>query len=314
MDIKQLEYFLHVASTLNITHAAMRAHVSQPALSRQIRLLEHELGMKLFKRKVRGVELTESGLRLLDRGRELLADVGRLKAEIMARADEPTGSVRLASSNSLSHILTARVVARYRALYPAVSIRVNENTSMVVREAIANNAADIAILSDRESFAGLSKEPLLTERLLLIGPREAKLKLSQAVEPKALTEIDLILTPFPNGLRRVVDAILVRAGKTSTTKVEVDTNSLMIHMARLGVGYAVLPYSGVHDALQRGEVSAAPIRGTRWGWAVASSRERALSTAAEKLATLIFSETRLLLDGGQWATASASAKGDAARA
>lgn len=58
MDVRQLEYFVHVANTLNITHAAMRAHVSQPALSRQIRLLEQELGTKLFKRKARGVVLT----------------------------------------------------------------------------------------------------------------------------------------------------------------------------------------------------------------------------------------------------------------
>jgi LysR family transcriptional regulator, nitrogen assimilation regulatory protein len=313
MDIRQLEYFLHVASTLNITHASMRAHVSQPALSRQIRLLEQELGMKLFKRKVRGVELTETGLRLLERTRGLLADVGQLKSEIMSRANEPTGVVRIAASNSLSHILTARVVANYRARYPAVSVCVSENTSMIVRQAIATNAADLAVLSDRESFAGLTKAPLLAEQLLLIGPREAGLKLSQSVEPSVLTDLDLILTPFPNGLRRVVDAILVRTGKVSTTKMEVDTNSLMIHMAQLGAGYAVLPYSGVHEALRRGEVSAAPINGTRWGWVVATSRERALTTAAQKLAELIFAETRLLLDGGLWATAHAGPQADTGR-
>jgi LysR family nitrogen assimilation transcriptional regulator len=291
----------------------MRAHVSQPALSRQIRLLEQELSAKLFKRKVRGVELTESGQRLLDRTRGLLADVGQLKSEIMSRANEPTGVVRLAASNSLSHILTARVVAHYRTLYPAVSVHVSENTSMVVREAITANAADVALLSDRESFAGLTKSPLLVERLLLIGPREAGLELSQPVEPSFLIDLNLILTPFPNGLRRVVDEILVRTGKVSTPKMEVDTNSLMINMARLGAGYAVLPYSGVHDPLERGEVSAAPIRGTRWGWVVATSRERALTIAAQRLAALIFAETRLLLDGGLWATADADSSDDMSR-
>lgn len=58
MDLRQLEYFVHVANTLNITHAAMRAHVSQPALSRAVRLLELELGTRLFQRKARGVVLT----------------------------------------------------------------------------------------------------------------------------------------------------------------------------------------------------------------------------------------------------------------
>src|ERR1039458_2927554 len=124
MDIAQLEYFLHVANTLNITHAATRAHVSQPALSRQIRLLEQELGTKLFKRKARGVVLTETGQRLADRTRVLLASANRIKMEIMSSADEPVGVVRLAASNSLSALLTTRVVARYRQTYPEVSVRV----------------------------------------------------------------------------------------------------------------------------------------------------------------------------------------------
>jgi LysR family transcriptional regulator, nitrogen assimilation regulatory protein len=181
MDIRQLEYFLHVANTLNITHASLRAHVSQPALSRQIRLLEQELGTKLFERKVRGVVLTESGQRLLEKTRVLLTNVGQLKSEMMARAKEPTGVVRLAASNSLSHLLTAQVIVQYRAAYPGVSVHVTEGTSMVIRDALANNAADVAIFSDRESFSGLTKIALATERLLLVGPVEANLKLSQPV-------------------------------------------------------------------------------------------------------------------------------------
>lgn len=303
MDIRQLEYFMHVANTLNITHAAMRAHVSQPALSRQIKVLEQELGTKLFKRKVRGVVLTDTGQRLLDRTRVLLSNVGQIKSDIMAEANEPTGVVRLAASNSLSNILTSRVVARYRELYPSVSVHVTENTSMMVREAIASDAADVALLSDRESFATLTKIALLTEGLLLIGPREAGLDLSRAVSPTDLFDLDLILTPFPNGLRRIVDEILVRAGKVANPKMQVDTNSLMTNLVRQGAGYAILPYSGVHELMVRGELSAAPIRGARWGWVVAISRDRALTSAAQKLVEMISAEANAVVASGAWKTA-----------
>jgi len=303
MDVRQLEYFMHVANTLNITHAAMRAHVSQPALSRQIRLLEQELGTRLFQRKARGVVLTETGQRLVDRTRVLLASVGRIKGEIMSSADEPVGTIRLAASNSLSALLTARVVARYRRTYPKVSVHVTENTSMIVRESIANDGADVALLSDRESFTTLTKMPLVTESLLLIAPLEVGLDLSRPVSARSLTGHNLILTPFPNGLRRAVDEILVRAGKVAEPKLEVDTNSLMTSLTRQGTGYCVLPYSGVHELLKRKEVSAAPIRGERWGWVTAVSRERAMSTATKKLIEMIAEEAKALTDDGTWKTA-----------
>jgi len=304
MDVRQLEYFMHVANTLNITHASARAHVSQPALSRQMKLLEQELGTKLFQRKARGVVLTETGQRLVDRSRVLLASVGRIKSEIMSSADEPFGTVRLAASNSLSGMLTTRVMARYRRTYPQVSLRVTENTSMIVRESIVNDGADVALLSDRESFTALTKIPLVTESLLLIAPLEVGLELNRPVSARSLTGHDLILTPFPNGLRRAVDEILVREGRISEPKLEVDTNSLMTSLTKMGAGYCVLPYSGVHELLVREEVSAAPIRNERWGWVIAVSRERAMTTATRKLIETIVDEARTLTKKGIWKTAS----------
>lgn len=306
MDFRQLEYFVHVANTLNITNAAMRAHISQPALSRQIRLLEEELGAPLFQRKARGVILTETGQRLFDRTRVLLENMGRMKSEIMSSSDEPVGTVRVAASNSLSNLLTSRVVTQYRRSYSKVGVHVNENTSLKVRDVLVQEGADIALLSDRESFTGLIKIPLASESLMLIAPPEVGLDISKPVSAKALTGHNLILTPFPNGLRRAVDDILFRAGKVPAPKVEVDTNNLMISLTQRGAGYCVLPYSGVHELLVRGEVSAAPIRNVRWGWVIAVSRDRAMSTAAKKMIDMIRSETRSLIGDGIWKTASAS--------
>lgn len=303
MDLRQLEYFLHVANTLNITHAASRAHVSQPALSRQIRLLEQEFGIKLFKRRVRGVVLTEAGKRLVGRTRILLANAAQIKSEMMSSGDEPVGTVRLGASNSLTHILTAAVVARFHQLYPNVTVQVAESTSMHIREAVVSDRADLALFSDRESFAGLSKIGLCTESLVLIAPREVGLEMSRPVSPKSLAGLDLILTPFPNGLRRAVDEILLRVGKISTPKMEVDTNVLMTSLIRNGTGFTVLPYSGVHDLLKRKDVSVAPIRNGTWSWAAATPRDRAMSSGAGKLLGMIIDATRQLVEDGTWRTA-----------
>jgi LysR family nitrogen assimilation transcriptional regulator len=303
MDIRQLEYFVHVANTLNITNAAMRAHISQPALSRQIKLLEDELGAPLFQRKARGVILTEAGQRLLDRTRVLLENVGQMKSELFASADEPVGTISMAASNSLSGLLTSRVVARYRSTYPKVGVRVTENTSLAVRNTIVQGGADLAILSDRESFNGLIKIPLATESLMLIAPPEVGLDISRPVSAKSLTGHNLVLTPFPNSLRRAVDGILLLAGNAPTPEIEVDTNGLMISLTKSGAGYCVLPYSGVHELLIKGEVSAAPIRNVQWGWVIAMSRERAMSTATRKMIDIVNDECRTLIRNGVWKTA-----------
>lgn len=303
MDLRQLQYFVHVANTLNITDAAMRAHISQPALSRQIKLLENELGKPLFQRKARGVVLTEAGKRLLDRTRALLENVSLMKSEIFAAADEPIGTVRMAASNSLSSLLTARVVARYRRTYPSVGVHVNENTSLTVRNTLVQGGADIAMLSDRESFNGLIKIPLATESLMLIAPPDGGLEISRPVSAESLTGHNLILTPFPNALRRAVDGILLQAGTVITPEIEVDTNSLMINLTKNGAGYCVLPYSGVHEMLLRGEVSAAPIKNVQWGWVIAISRERAMSTATRKMIDIVNGECRELIRSQVWKTA-----------
>jgi LysR family transcriptional regulator, nitrogen assimilation regulatory protein len=234
----------------------------------------------------------------------LLASLGSIKSEIMSTTDEPVGTVRLAASNSLSGMLTSRVIARYRRTYPEVGVHVTENTSMIVRESIVNDGADVALFSDRESFATLTKMPLATESLLLIAPLEVGLDLSRPVSAKSLTGHNLILTPFPpNGLRRAVDEMLVRAGRVSEPKLEVDTNSLMTSLTKYGTGYCVLPYSGVHELLQRKEVSAAPIRNAKWGWVVAVSRERAMSAATKKLIEMIADDVTALIRDGSWKTA-----------
>ncbi len=303
MDIRQLEYFMHVANTLNITHAALRAHVSQPALSRQLRLLEEELGVRLFERKARGVVLTEAGIRLRDRARGLLSDLTRIREEVIKSDGEPKGTVRFAVSNSLTGILTNRVVARYRATYPAVHIRISEGTSMITRQTIVEDRADVALLSDREPSTSLQTSRLVTESLCLIAPVEAGLDMRKPVPGRFLADHGLVLTPFPNSLRRAVDEILVRANKIVEPMVEVDTNSLMMALVQKGAGYCVLPYSGAHVLIGRNDVSAAPIRNQKWTWMTAMSRDRAISAAARLLVEMIRSEAKALIDEGVWKTA-----------
>ena len=303
MDLQQLRYFLAVADTGGFSAAAARANVSQPALSRQIKLLEDEFGVSLFERQARGARLTDAGVRLTARARELLREAGEFKADIAEAATAPSGNVVWAVPSSLHSLLTAPVAAAFVAQYPNVSLSVIEGTSRAMREALAEGRADVAVFSKAEPLEPLDVRPLLTEALCAIAPVEAKLRFDHPIELAELMNHPLILTAAPNSLRLLLDRAFRAVGETCRARVQVETSPLVMHLVRAGLGWSALPYCSIHELLQADLVSAAPIREITISWVVATSRERRVGRAARLLAQLCQERTRTIVTSGLWLTA-----------
>lgn len=312
MNLRQLYYFLEVAQVQNVSRAATRVAISQPALSRQIQLLEEELGVRLLDRKARGIVLTEAGLLLQRKAAMLMKEVASMKQEIGAHAAEATGNVGLAMPSSLRVLYTSRVVARYCLEQPKVLLRVREGTTRGARDLLAAGEADVALFSTEEPQKPLQCEPLLSEQLVAIGLPEAGLSMSRPMSMRELCRQPLILTSFPNSLRQLVDRAAAEAKVEARARVEVDMSSLMLDLVRRGLGYAVLPYCAAHELLQSELVTASPIKGLWIHWVVGSSRERTLTLGAQRLIETMFSEARLLVTTAQWPTARLAAASPAA--
>lgn len=303
MKIRQLEYFMHIANTLNITHAAERANVSQPALSRQLLLLEEELGAQLVERRSRGVALTPAGQRLEEHVRSLIQNVELIKEDIIATEAVPTGTLRVATAYSLRGLLIANVVDEFHRLNPQVSLEIQEGTSINMRESLVTHQVDLAIYSDHGASRGLNRQALCSEALVLLSSADAHLSMDKPVGTEALAELDLVLTASPNGLRRVVDDLLPPGRNIKNPPVIVETNSIIIDLVSRGRLHSILPYSAAHLAFKRGEISIAPIMGMSWPWTMATSRDRPTTAAMRVFAQLISAHTRKSVESGQWATA-----------
>lgn len=303
MKFRQLEYFMHVGSTLNITHAAERANISQPALSRQIQLLEDELGTQLVERRPRGVALTPSGQRLLDHVRGLMQNLELIKEDILAAEALPTGTLRISSAYSLRGLLVAEIAAEFHRLHPQVSLEIQEGTSVNVREALVTRQVDLALYSDHGASRGLDRKSLCSEALVLLSSASGGLEMDRPVSVSALNELDMVLTPSQNGLRRVVDEMLTPSGSGRVPPMTVETNSIIIDLVTRGGVYSVLPYSACHQAYRRGEISIAPVAGIRWPWVVATSRDRPRTAAMQVFSNLLFARMRGLVEEGVWVTA-----------
>jgi LysR family transcriptional regulator, nitrogen assimilation regulatory protein len=303
MDLRQLRYFLHAAKAENITQASSKAWISQSAISRQIKLLEAELGVVLFERQARGVKLTDAGAALVRRAESLLQDADDLKRDVRATKQEPMGTLRIGTPTSLRMPLLVPFITQYRRLYPGVLIVHKHGTSKGMRDALAEGELDIAITSDTETLELFVVKPLLSEALCLTGPTNARLQTSRPVSVKKIAGHSLILTSHPNSLRVLVDRALTKIGHAALPIVEADSADMMLDLVHEGLGYTVLPFSGVQTALQKRYVSASPVQKLRIGWVIARSRERAQTLATQRAIELLDEICRKKVVACEWPTA-----------
>src|SRR5690606_868108 len=158
LDQEHLENFLHVVELGSLSRAAERAHITQPALSRQIKLLEDDIGCELFERTGRGMLPTVQGRRLEARARPLLAQLASLRDEFK---DAPiSGPLAFVVTPSVGMAWTARLISLFRMRYPAVDLRVAVALSGAIGEAIVRGRFDIGVL-----YSSTGSEHLVTKEL-----------------------------------------------------------------------------------------------------------------------------------------------------
>ncbi|RPH53121.1 MAG: LysR family transcriptional regulator, partial [Lysobacterales bacterium] len=172
MELRHLRYFIAVAEEKHMTRAARRLGIQQPPLSLQIRALEMELDVQLFRRKPRGVELTDAGAAFLDRARAILDQVERATATTRRTARGEQGRVVVGFTSSAPfHPFVPRVIRAYREMSPLVSLVLEESGSSELVQALHNEEIDAAFIrSPVADVMGLNVRPLLEERMVVAMP------------------------------------------------------------------------------------------------------------------------------------------------
>jgi LysR family nitrogen assimilation transcriptional regulator len=282
MDLEKIRYFFAVIEHRNLSSAAQALRVSQPTLSRQMQALESEFKSPLFVRGGRGMTLTEAGQRLHEGLQGLERQLRSLKDNVAATLVEPSGEVAFGIPPSPRTLIAVTLLERFAKAYPRVVVRVVEETSGQLRDLIASGVLDVAITNAHEPGHGVVSQALGSERMLLVGPRSAKLSLQTPTPIARLAELPLILTTRPNSLRLIVESGLSAQRLQPNVRLEANTLPLMTDLVRAGLGYTVLPACGVSTLLKQRAVSASPIEDLFVTWLAAKPKTRSLSTAAER--------------------------------
>ena len=241
MDLRQLAYFVRVAELGSFTRAAMALDVAQPALSRQVRLLEVELRQNLLARNGRGAVPTEAGQLLLEHARGILHQVERAREDLSRLRGGLAGRVTLGLPPSVARVLAVPLLHALREQLPQARLAITEALTASMQEQLASGRLDIAVLYNAQPTPGLELAPLASEQLLLVrraadfaGPA------SPSVRLRELSGLPLVIPSRPNAIRMHVEAQLAAAGCQPDVALEIDGVAAILDLVEGGAGCAIL--------------------------------------------------------------------------
>src|ERR1051325_1751491 len=245
MELRHLRYFVGVAEALSLTKAAEKLHTAQPSLSRQIKDLEEELGVRLLNRTKQLVTLTEEGRSFLADAKPLLA----LRAETVESVRRlHSGEVRALNIGYVSNLfydLLPRTLASFRQLFPTVSINLFDMSCGEQFRALEDGKLDLGFVGLHEPIArrGLEFRTIASYRSVVALPKENPLTARATVGLKALAPmffIGMSETSYP-GYRDWLIKTCERCAFSPKILQDVDLERKMIHAVAAGLGVAIVP-------------------------------------------------------------------------
>ncbi|NHH80362.1 LysR family transcriptional regulator [Burkholderia gladioli] len=245
MELRHLRYFLAIAEESNVTRAAERLGIGQPPLSQQIRNLERELGVELFRRTAHGVVLTSAGQAFRVEAARVLDDAARARRAAQQAGNGETGILRLGfTASAVFNPVVPALIQRFKAAYPGVDVSLDEaNTPELVRRLADERLDAVFVRPGPTSFEGLALRPFPDEPMKLVVPASHRFAQRRRVALAELADEAFVLVPGPAGATlyaEILDACR-RAGFLPRLAQEAPQISSVINLVAAGLGLSIVP-------------------------------------------------------------------------
>ncbi|MEN3111387.1 LysR substrate-binding domain-containing protein [Uliginosibacterium paludis] len=253
MDLRQLEYFVRVAELGSFTRAAQVLDIAQPALSRQVRMLEVELRQNLLVRNGRGATPTEAGRVLLEHGRGILHQVERVREELSRVRGGLSGQVAVGLTPSVARLLAVPLTREFRREVPEARLSISEGLTVSLLAALQTGHADVVVVYAPPSTPGIEASFLLEEDLVLVEARPPGLAEDPPPPPVTLAEVvsqPLVIPRRPHAIRMLVETECVASGLTPDVAIEIDGVGAILDLVEEGVGRAILSRHAVSRSIR----------------------------------------------------------------
>lgn len=289
MDLQLMRSLLAVADTGSITEAADRIGLTQPALSRRLQQLESYLGADLLNRGRKGTELTEIGHLVAAEARGLVNRFDHLREQVRAHQGLEGGSVRIGGGATAVSFVLPKAIARFRQEHPGIRFQLKEAGSLEVAEDVISGRLELGVVTLPVQARELQIWPLLTDRIVLVAPRDHPLARRGDIDAQALDGLAFVGFEADTAVRQIIDAALREAGVEMNVVMELRSIPAILRMVATTGNLAFVSRMGV-DSLE--EVCEIEVRGLKIAreLAVIAKRGSALSPAAQSFSTLLREE------------------------
>ena len=250
VDLAQFATLVAIVEEGTLSAAARRRHLTQPAVSLQLKALETELGARLLHRDGKRATLTRAGEAVVRQARAALAAARAARAEVEEIRGLVRGSLLLGVTDAAAtEILPAAFVAFHR-IYPGIEVAVEVHGTGPLLERLRDGRVDLALGTLPVEDPDVTATPLLTERLGIVAPAAAR----GTAARKLLEREPFIAYPRRSVTRSLVDAALAKVGLSVRPVMEIGQPAVSVRLVEAGLGVSVLPEAVFRSALDRGTV------------------------------------------------------------
>jgi DNA-binding transcriptional LysR family regulator len=259
--LHQLAVFRAVARQLNFTRAAVELHLTQPAVSRQIQLLEDTLGAAVFERVGRRIRLTDAGADVLIYAQRISALLDELQAVLRARDGLRRGALRLIATTTAGEYLLPPLVADFRRAHPGIHVSLRVANREQVLAALANGDVDMAVMGRPPARPDWDSVAILPNELVAIVQGHHPLLGGAPVSPARLAGETFFLRETGSGTRLAAEEFLRQAGVSLDDAVELGSDSAIKQVVMAGLGMAILSRQAIELELSVGRLAVLAVRG-----------------------------------------------------
>ena len=248
MKLHQLRYLAAVAqSGLNITAAAQKLHTSQPGVSKQIKLLEDELGFQIFVREGRNLtRITPAGQQVIDRALKILQEAQSIRDLSTELRDEGRGSLSIGTTHTQARYVLPDVIREFRGRYPNVRLNLHQGTSEQIAEMVAHDRIDCAIATGSDHlYNDLTLLPCYRWHRTVIVPHHHPLASAGRLTFKALAAYPLVTYTFSFTGPSSLHEAFAKAGLTPNVAITARDADVIQTYVRLGLGVGIVAHMAV---------------------------------------------------------------------
>ena len=315
LTLRQLKIFEAVARHLSFSRAADELHLTQPAVSMQVRSLEEAAGLPLTEQVGKKIFLTEAGVELARHARVVAQQLREAEEALAAMKGLRGGLLNIAAVSTAKYFVP-RLLAAFRDDHPEVELRLGvHNREAIVRQ-LADNEIDLAIMGRPPQELETVSEPFADNPLVFIAAPDHPLALLRRIEPQRLAEEIFLLREPGSGTRAAMERFLSENGVAPQRTVEMTSNETIKQAVMAGMGISFISERTIALELATHNIVRLNVAGTplKRQWYVVHRAEKRLLPAAEAFRRFLLKESGRLIDAPQKCGARASAASESSRA